>query len=65
MSKLGSFIDQIKDIIRGFISPEMIDKILGYFQKAQEFLAKIIEYLIQAKDWIFGQVAQIVTKLFG
>ena len=52
---LGSFIDQVKDIIKGFITPEMIDKILGYLQKSQEIIAKIIEYLIQAKDWIYGQ----------
>ena len=58
---LGSFIDKIKEIIQGFISPDMIDKILGYLQKAQDVLAKIIEYLIQAKDWIFNQV----MRLFG
>lgn len=58
---LGSFIDKIKEIIQGFISPEMIDKILGYLQKAQDILAKIIEYLIQAKDWIFSQI----MRLFG
>lgn len=58
---LGNFIDKIKEIIQGFITPEMIDKILGYLQKAQDVIAKVIEYLIQAKDWIFNQV----MRLFG
>ncbi len=58
---LGSFIDQVKEIVRGFINPEMIAKILGYLQKAQEILAKIIGYIIQAKDWLFNEV----IKFFG
>ena len=55
------FMGKIKGLIQRFITSEMIDKILGYLQKAQEILAKIIEHLIQAKDWIYNQV----MRLFG
>ena len=56
---LDNFIEQIKAFLQTFISPEMIDKVLGYLQKAQDALAKIIEYLIQAKDWLFNQVMRL------
>ncbi len=54
-------LDKIKEIIQRFITSEMIDKILGYLQKAQEIIAKIIEHLIQFKEWIYSQV----MRLFG
>lgn len=54
-------LDKIKEILARFITPEMIDKILGYLQKVQEIIDKIVGYLIQVKEWLF----EVVNKFYG
>jgi len=51
---LEKFIDKIKEFIKNFVSLEMIDKIIDYLQK-------VINILVEVKDWLFNAV----NKLFG
>lgn len=51
---LEKLIERIKEIVKNFVSLEMIDNIIGYLQK-------VIDILIEVKDWLFN----VVNRLFG